>query len=59
MDTKCAPTYANVFMDWFEETFIFLTLLTNLSDVYLHFIDDILQIWNGTETEFDNFFKKN
>ena len=57
MTTKCAPSYVNVFMGWIEETFIF-PLLTNLSDFYLRFIDDIFLIWNGTKTEFDNFLKK-
>ena len=51
MGTKCAP------MGWFEEKLIF-PLLTNLSDFYLRFIDDIFLIWNGTKTEFDNFLKK-
>ena len=53
----CALSYGNIFMGWFEEKFIFL-LLTNLSDFYLRFIDGIFQIWNGTKTEFDHFFKK-
>ena len=61
MGTKCAPSYANIFMVWFifpkEEKFIF-PLLTNLSDFYLHFIDDVFLIWNGTKTEFDNNLKK-
>ena len=50
MGTKCAPSYANIFMGWFEEKFIF-RLLTN-------FINDIFLIWNGTKIEFDNFLKK-
>ena len=54
MGTKCAPSYANIFMGWFEEKFIF----PNLSHFYLRFIDDIFLIWNGTKTEFDNFLKK-
>ena len=58
MSTKCAPGYVNIFMSLFEEKFIF-PLLTNLSDFYLRFIDDIFRIWNGTKTESDNFFKKN
>ena len=33
-------------------------LLTNLSNFYLRFIDDIFLIWNGTKTEFDDFLKK-
>ena len=57
MGTACAPSYANILMGWFEEKFIF-PLLTNLSDFYLRFIDDIFLIWNGTKTEFDDFFKK-
>ena len=54
MGTKCAPSYANIFMGWFEEKFIF-QLLRNLSDFYLRFIDDIFLTWNGTEIKFDNF----
>ena len=57
MGTKCAPSYANISVGWFEEKFIF-PLLTNLSDFFLRFIDDIFLIWNGTNTEFDNFLKK-
>ena len=57
MGTKCAPSYENIFVGWFEEKFIF-PLLTNLSDFYLRFIDDIFLIWNGTKSEFDNFLKK-
>ena len=58
MGTKCGPSYANIFMGWFEEKFIF-PLLKNLSDFYLRFIDDIFLIWNGTITEFDNFLRHN
>ena len=57
MGTKCPPSYSNIFMGCFEEKFIF-PILTNLSDFYLRFIDDIFLIWNGTKTEFDDFFKK-
>ena len=56
MGTKCMPSYANIFMGWFEKNFIF-PLLTNLSNFYLRFID-IFLIWNSTKAEFDNFFKK-
>ena len=55
MGTKYAPSYRIIFMGWFEEKFIF-SLLTNLSDFYLRFIDDIFLIWNGTKTEFDGIF---
>ena len=55
--SKCAPSYANNFTVQFEEKFIF-PVLTNLSDFYLRFIDDIFLIWNGNKTELDNFLKK-
>ena len=58
MGTKYVPSYANIFMGWFEEKFIF-PLVINLSNFYLRFIDDIFLFWNGTKTEFDNFLKKN
>ena len=57
MGTKCAPSYANIFMGWLKEKLI-LPLLTNFSDFYLRFIDDIFLIWNGTKAEFDIFLKK-
>ena len=31
---------------------------SNLGDFYLRFIDDIILVWNGTKTEFDNFLEK-
>ena len=49
MVTKCVSSHANIFMGWFEEKFVF-PLLTDLSDFYLRFIDDIFLIWNGTKT---------
>ena len=57
MGSKSAPSCAIIFIGWFGEKFIF-PLLTNLSDFYLCFIDDIFLIWNGANTEFDNFLKK-
>ena len=53
----CPMGIVGIFMGWFEEKFIF-PLLTNLSDFCLRFRDDIFLIWNGTKTEFDNFFSK-
>ena len=43
MHTKYAPSYTNIFMDWFEEKFLF-PLLTNLDNFYLRFIDDIFLV---------------
>ena len=58
MVTKCGPSYANIFMVWFMENLIFL-LLTNLSNFYPRFIDNIFLTWNGAKNEFDNFLKNN
>ena len=57
MDTKYVPNYANIFVGWLEEQFVF-PLLANLIGFHLCFIDNIFLIWNGTKTESDNFLKK-
>ena len=53
MGTKGAPSYANIFMDWF-----IFPLLIKVSNFNLRFIDDIFLIWNGNKIEFDNFLKE-
>ena len=40
MGTKCTPSYANVFIDLFEERYIY-PLIEKISKIYLRFIDDI------------------
>ena len=40
MGTKCAPSYANIFMGMFEERYIY-PLIKKISNFYLRFIDDI------------------
>ena len=57
MGTKCARSYANIFMASFKEKLIF-PFLTNSSDFYVCFIDNIFLNWNDTKTEFDDFSKK-
>ena len=54
MHTKYAPSYTNIFMDWFEEKFLF-PLLTNLDNFYLRFIDDIFLV---LKLNLMNFLKK-
>ena len=54
MDTKYAPNYANIFMGWLEEQFIF-PLLANLIAFHLRFIDNIFLIWNGTKLNLTTF----
>ena len=54
MGTKCAPTYANLFMGKFEEMYI-LPKLIGKSILYLRYIDDIFLIWKGSEEELKHF----
>ena len=57
MGTKCAPSYANLFMGKFEETYI-LPQLLNKSSLYLRYIDDIFFIWKNSEAELKSFIKE-
>ena len=43
MGTKCAPSYANLFMGKFEKKYIY-NRIKNKSKLYLRFIDDIFMI---------------
>ncbi|XP_066925555.1 uncharacterized protein [Clytia hemisphaerica] len=55
MGTKCAPSYANIFMGEFEEREIYPRITNNIIK-YLRFIDDIFFIWKGTESDLKEFF---
>ena len=53
-----SPPYANIFITYFEEKFIYL-LIRNATTLYLHYIDDItLLIWTKSENELLTFFEK-
>ena len=54
MGTKCAPTYANLFMGEFEEKHIY-NLIKEKTKKYLRFIDDIFLVWTASEQELLNF----
>ena len=47
MGTKCAPTYACIFMGWFENKYI-LPKIRRFASTYVRFIDDIFFIWKGS-----------
>ena len=57
MGTKCAPTYANIFMGKFEETHIY-PRINDKTRIYLRYIDDLFFIWKGTEQELREFFNE-
>ena len=54
MITICAPAYANVFMAYFQEKFIYL-LIDAKTLFYLRFIDDIFMIWTKSEKDLIEF----
>ena len=54
MGTKCTPSYANVFIDLFEERYIY-PLIEKISKIYLRFIDDIFLIWTETTDQLMKF----
>ena len=51
------PPYANIFMAYFEEKFIY-PLIRNATTLYLRYIDDIILIWTKSENELLTFFEK-
>ena len=50
MGTKCAPTYASLFMGSFEERNI-LPKIRDLIMIYVRYIDDIFFTWKGSMEE--------
>ena len=50
MGTICAQPYANIFMAYFEEKFIY-PLIRNATTLYLRYIDDIILIRTKQENE--------
>ena len=54
MGTKCAPTYASLFMGAFEQRH-FMPKIEDLVHLYVRYIDDIFFLWKGTEEELLKF----
>ena len=57
MGTICAPAYANTFMAYFEEKFIY-PLIDAKTLLYLRFIDDIFMIWTKSEKDLIEFLNE-
>ena len=56
MGTKCAPSYANLFMGEFEFNHIYPPI-HDKSTKYLRYIDDIFLLWTGTENQLNQFIE--
>lgn len=57
MGTKCAPTYASLFMGRFEERHI-LPRIRDRVLLYVRYIDDLLMIWRDSEEELIKFLEE-
>ncbi|XP_031751078.1 uncharacterized protein LOC116408410 [Xenopus tropicalis] len=60
MGAKFAPTYANLYMGWWEESHIYgdTSGYAHKIVLYKRYVDDLLLIWCGTEGEFTHFVDK-
>ena len=56
MGTKCAPTYASIFMGLFEQTHILPRIKEHIL-LYVRYIDDIFFVWRGSEAELKKFLE--
>ena len=54
MGTICAPAYANIFMEKIKKLYIY-PYLRDFSTYFCRSIDDIVLLWNGTESELIKF----
>ena len=55
MGTKLAPSFANIFMGWFEEKFVYSYSKQPL--IWKPYIDDVFLIWHHGKTELDLFIR--
>ena len=55
MGTRVAPTYANLFMAHFEETYVYTYNYNSKPRIWFRFIDDIWGIFSGNSIEFQKF----
>lgn len=56
MGTKCAPSYANLFMGKFEKDHLY-PRIKGKCITYLRYIDDILLIWTASKQELKEFIE--
>lgn len=54
MGSRVSPSYANIFMGFLEETFIYSFHKQPL--IYLRYIDDVLMLWHHDEKSLNEFF---
>ena len=57
MGTRAAPNYASVFMGWFEDKFIYKSKWKEHIRYYGRYIDDVILVWSGTESDLQKFIE--
>ncbi|OCT70398.1 hypothetical protein XELAEV_18037316mg [Xenopus laevis] len=58
MGSTCAPTYANIYLGWWEHNFVFNEALVEFTEniaLWLRYIDNVVSIWSGTPEKFHRF----
>ncbi|XP_069609107.1 uncharacterized protein [Ranitomeya imitator] len=56
MGARCAPSYANLFLGWWEESVVYEHVAFGEKCLkWLRFIDDIVMFWTGTEEDCNQF----
>ncbi|CAJ0967291.1 unnamed protein product [Ranitomeya imitator] len=58
MGCPCAPSYANLFLGWWEETIVFgdeERWWHKFISIWYRYIDDVFMVWTGTREEFTMF----
>ena len=55
MGTRAAPNYANIFMGWFEDEYVYKSVFKQNISFYGRYIDDIFMIWNGSLVDLQKF----
>ena len=53
MGTRVAPSYANIFMDWFERKYVYT--YADQPDFWVRFIDDIKTLWSLGADKLERF----
>ncbi|XP_073422111.1 uncharacterized protein [Dendrobates tinctorius] len=61
MGCPCAPSYANLFLGWWEETIVFggeEKWWHCLISLWYRFIDDVFMVWTGDKDQFEEFVRE-
>ena len=55
MDIRLAPSFANILMGWFEDTYVYTYKVQSL--LWKRYIDDIFILWQHGQNKLDEFIQ--